>query len=244
MGSTDESTETTDTAELPCNAALAVQPILRLKFEGDASNEGTLSAAYDGTENGVSYVEGKCGQAVSFAGEQGAEVVIANTAAPLSASTDYTLGMWFREDVEQQGNILNFRATEADMGGGLHVFDGASDDLTTCASVTVGGTTGGCRSVPYTLQQWHHLLYRCDGDAANGCDLQIFVDGELMQTIPQMGRVIFSINQAPDLTLGGGTSVFIIDDFRVYDQVFSTEENCTEVIGGTFAAGMCSLPDY
>ena len=247
-GSTTTTTTTSGTTE-GVECALAeptVEPIFRFGFDGDATNEGSTGDAYDGAETEVDYVEGLCADAADFSGSAASQIVIADTLAPLSSGFDYTIGVWFREDEAREGFLLDFRAQDgATTGGGLIVFDGASDDLTTCASVAPGGSTGGCRGIPYSLGVWHHLLYRCDGTALvepGGCDLEIYLDNVLVDTMTQSGRVIFSPDQAEDLTLGGGDdSAFIIDELRIFDTVFDLQGQCEEVMGGTWADPDCDI---
>ena len=195
----------------------------------------------------MDYAEGLCGDAADFSGAAASEIVIPDTVTPLSSSFEYTIGLWFREDFEQLGTLIDFRAHDGSTtGGGLLVFDGASDDLTTCASVAPGGSTGGCGGIAYSLGVWHHLLFRCEGTGLvepGGCDLEIYLDNVLVDTMTQSGRVIFSPDQAQDLIVGGNDSAFIVDELRIFDTVFDLQGQCEEVMGGTWADPECGIEE-
>ncbi|MEM6992247.1 MAG: hypothetical protein AAF721_17180, partial [Myxococcota bacterium] len=206
-GDTDSGSESEsgDTGAIPvdCTAGGA-DPILWLTFDDDVNNDGSLGAEFDGVASNAGYVPGVCGQALSLATDGDTNVVVANTVEPLSASADYTIALWFREDVVQPGTLLDFRAQDsvADIGGGLVVYHGASDEMTVCASASPGGTLT-CRSFPYTVGDWHHLLLRCDGDGTedpDGCDVELFLDNVLLplDTLVANGVDIFSPDQADD----------------------------------------------
>lgn len=222
--------------------------LLYYTFDGHATNQGSLGSVYDGVSSNVSYVDGMNGQAVKFMEVADSLVRIPYTAGPLSIDSTYTIGFWFKEDaVLLKATVLDFRGGL----GGCETYHGASGTaLFTCCS---SSGTGDCGSFPYTAGGWHHLIYRYAGTsplAGGGADLQLYLDNEPVQTISiTNGDTIFNALQLPDFWLGlGRTSSdpgnFQIDELKIFNQVFSVQEQCTEVIGGSWDAqsSSCSLP--
>jgi hypothetical protein len=219
--------------------------ILWYPFDGNADNYG-LTPGYDGVESNLGYQNGKIAQAVVFAQAANSHVTVNNSRTPLSTDPDYTVGMWFREDFAVHGlnNVYPFIWDNRGATGGFESYHGVSSDLmTTCASGDDGGGIS-CASFAYGIGNWHHLMYRYDGKGLNpgdGADLEIYLDGSLITTLTNANAdVIYSAGQLLNLVLGKNSNWWI-DDLKVYNRVFTDQEACEMVIGGSWNVG-CILP--
>ena len=95
---------------------------------------------------------------------------------------------------------------------------------------------------------WHNVVYRYDAPSTDvGAPVQIYVDGILAGQIDNDAAIPLVGAGVADIRLGNfvgllGPSLFYIDEFRVYNQVFSLAEQCTAVIGGTWTGENCVMP--
>ncbi len=227
------------------NCINGAPPILYYPLDTDATNAGSLGNTYDGAANMVTWdaAEKKFGSGAAQITGTG-EITIPNTATPLSASSDYTISIWYRGG--QAADLMWFRAT-TEPGGGMHIYDALASgpQITMCYSATPDG--GGCGNTgPTTARTWHNVTFRCDGDgltAPDGCNVDIYLDGELKDSVNTQGNVVFSPNQAMDLVVGND-SAYKIDEVKIFDTVFSDQGQCAEVWGGTWDGGntTCTLP--
>ena len=227
----------------PCSPC----PILHYSFDGNATNTGELPGIH-GVGSNISYAAGRFGQAVHFGESLDSFVTLPGTRDALSDSTDYTIALWFREDLPAKTftDLLDFRNSDARAGGGFEVYHGfEADKLTTCFSSTGNDQWfgGGCDSFAYSVGSWHHLLFRYDGTSlvpGGGAPLEIYLDGNLVGTVTNtLGYIVFSPNQNQDIVLGA-KSGFYIDDLRVYDAVFDRETQCVELAGGVWLNDSCT----
>jgi hypothetical protein len=226
--------------------AVTATPILWYKFDGNANNSGSLGATYNGNASSVTYVSGKVGQGVQFGSTSSSYITIPNSATPLSSWYTYTIGVWFYEaSTLNWAYLWDFRTAS----GGCESYHGVNPSITTCCSGSSGSV--GCRSFTPTVATWHHLILRYAGTSTSpggGAPLQLYLDGTLVNTIPNAsGNVIFSSSQLTNLVIGLDAALseatnFILDELKVYNQVFTEAEQCTIVIGGTWGGSSCTLP--
>ncbi|MEM6989634.1 MAG: DUF4215 domain-containing protein [Myxococcota bacterium] len=223
-------------------------PILDFSFDFTWANGGSAGAAYDGVPNQLSFngADPKFGTGAMSLNGGASLFVVPNTVAVLSTSPDYTVSVWFREDVEQAADLFNFRLNGTP-GGGLWVRDTAMADSTVWVGASAAPSGNGFFTTAATAAtQWHNVTYRCDGSslvAPGGCDLQVYLDGAYQGQVLMSGNVIFSPDQNVDL-LVGQFSTYDMDDFRIYDTVFSPRGQCIETWRGTwnYLDDSCVMP--
>jgi hypothetical protein len=221
-----------------------IAPKLHYRFEGDATNAGELGSEHDGIAELVTYVPGKIGQAVKFDGpvcEMAApppsHVDLPGTAALLQTYPELTIGLWYRlPAMTTKTDCVPYLLKCRGQGSGFETYYGPAalpGELTTCFTES-DNMTSSCRSHQGTVDEWHHLLYRYDGNA-----LEIYLDNELVLTMDTALSIFGSVLDNLDV---GRFSFFDVDELKLYDQVFDPEIQCTEVIGGCWRNGSCVMP--
>lgn len=218
--------------------------LLHYAFDGDATNSGPLSG-YDGTVTSVTFPAGKSGQAIKFDGTAGTGATLTGTSEVFArGGSDWTISLWFREDQKQPESLLwDFRAPAR----GWQTYHG-TEELPDQRMITC--SDGGCFSFISGEGAWHNIVYRYDGVSATvGGPVQIFVDGMLTGELPNTGSLPLVGAGVTDIRLGNlaatsilGPSVFYVDDFRIYNVVFTPQDQCTVVVGGTWNGTTCTLP--
>jgi hypothetical protein len=224
------------------NVTLIVAPrgtaILRYQFENNLDNSGLLSG-FAGVGGGFDFVAGRSGTAIKFNHTAASNVRFPETRTVFGRGQRWTISVWFREDVLQERvSLWTFRSFVR----GWETYHGASTDrITTCSQ-------GGCFSfVAPAAGAWHNVSYIYNGaSSTTGAPVNIFVDGNLQGGIENPGSLPLVDGSVADLQLGQqnsfyGPSQFYVDEVRVYDHIFSPEELCTIVLGGSVGAG-CVLP--
>jgi hypothetical protein len=217
--------------------AYTVAPLLRYYFEASASNGGVLEG-YDGTAGSVTYPLGKLDKAIKFDGSATTGLTLTGTEALLRRDHQWTMSLWFREDAGKSNtNLLDFRTV-----GGWHIYHGVNGSLlTTCA-------VGQCLSFASTFGVWRHLVYRYAGESATvGGPLEVWLDGALVGTIANPDRTPMTMDLMHDIVLGADDAywdgaLFYVDDLRLYNAVYAPAEQCTRVMGGTWAGTSCTMP--
>lgn len=219
--------------------------LLRYQFDGNLNNSGLLSG-YTGTATSVTYPEGRFGSAIKFDATAATGAQFPGTAAVFARGSQWTISLWFMEDApaKAQSLLWEFRAAEGvDSYHGV-ASSGGDQVITTCSD-------GGCFSFPNpTLGVWHNVIYRYDGPSTTvGAPVDIYVDGELVGTITNAAATPIIGSQVKDIRMGSegagavaGPSRFYIDEYRVYNQVFTQAQQCTVIIGGTWTGENCVMP--
>lgn len=217
----------------------AATGILRYSFEGNVNNTGALTG-FNGTATNVTYVPGKFGQAIKFDGTAGTGASLTGTRAVFATGSKWTISLWYREDVlRPSSHLWSFR------GGtmGWETYHGVfTDGITSCSN-------GGCATfLTPASSVWHNITYRYDGVSSTvGAQVEIYVDGVLATAIANPTLLPLVGTDVVDIKLGSHPSgafpsVFYVDEFRVYDSVFTPQQQCTTVIGGTWNGISCILP--
>ena len=235
-----------DVAESPdAPANNGPMPQLHWTLDGNVNNAGALSGYTLTTPSGISYGAGKVGQAAMLGGQQYTYVDGMNTS--LTTYPKVTIGFWMKEPGNLQGQAFfdcNNRQT-APYGGVQMGLTGSS--VAVCVSTSsTAFLSGGCNGFTApSANTWHHWILRYDGSgvgAGQGAATEIYIDNVLVHT-----RANDSANNpvwnpgAPDrLYLGVPSSM--LDDVRIYNQVFSLADQCTYVVRGTWTGTSCTLP--
>ena len=214
--------------------------LLQYRFEGNVDNTGALSG-YNGTATSVTYPEGRFGSAIKFDGTSATGATLTGTSSVFGMGSKWTISLWFREDVKNAETLLwRFRGSIQ----GWETYHGVTEPgqrMITCSD-------GGCLSFISDPGLWHSLIYRYDGVSNTvGAPVAIYVDGVLAGQIDNTAAIPLVGSGVTDIRLGNltgilGPSVFYIDEFRVYNQVFSIAQQCTDIIGGSWSGTACTLP--
>jgi hypothetical protein len=205
----------------------AVGPMLHYRFDDTLRNDGSLGSAFDGTGTAFTFVAGVRGKAVAFDTTMDTELLLP-TQVPLSSHAAITVGLWFREDVVWDSSPWTQYLFNNRGGGGFDTYHGASGSqaLTTCSAA-------GCASFGYAVGVWHHLIYRHDSAGP----LEIFLDGKQVAMLPP-STAYFSDTQT-SITLGTRTNMEI-DDLQIYNRVFTSAEQCSQLAGGVWSGTQCA----
>ena len=220
-------------------------PIVRYDFNNRTTNVSTVtSGLFNGAGSGFSYTSGKFNQGVKFNSADTSSLTFAGTNDALWASTspDWTISLWWREDSPPKPQSFLFSIRGSRGWESYHGVTGFATKLTTCSSA-------GCVTFASpTPAVWHSLVYRYDAPSyLTGGPIQIYSDGVLAATVENSSGVDLLSNGADDLLLGSSNTPnwyadFYVDEIRIFDTVFTDAEQCTTVIGGTWAGSGCTLP--
>lgn len=232
-----------ETPDAPTNNG--PMPQLHWTLDGNVNNTGALSGYTLTTPTGIGYGAGKVGQAAMLAGGQYTYVEGMHTS--LTTYPKVTIGFWMKEPGNVPGQaFLDCNNRQTAPYGGVQM--GLSNtSVTVCVSTSsTAFLSGGCNGFTApSANTWHHWILRYDGSgvgAGQGAATEIYIDNVLVHT-----RANDSANNpvwnpgAPDrLYLGVANSM--LDDVRIYNQVFSPADQCTYVVRGTWTGTSCTLP--
>ncbi len=225
-------------------------PIIQFAFEGNVQNLGSLAPSYDGSAASVQYVAGKFGQAVKFTSVAASTVSIPGTGTLFGTKQVMTMGLWYREaSVLNSSNfpvfsprLITDRKTDPQFGSydnGFETYHGVSGSgLTTCSQL-------GCATISYSVGTWHHLILRYAGTGLNdgqGGPLTLYLDGNLVGTIPNSFNKYALFGQPLNDLAVGTSSNFEVDDLRIYDAVYPTDIQCTQIVQGSWNGSTCTPP--
>lgn len=114
------------------------------------------------------------------------------------------------------------------------------------ASTSSSYLTGSCKDIAApAANAWHHVILRYAGTGTGpgmGAGVDVYEDDVLAGTVPNDSANDPVFNQAIMDTLTIGQGGVALDDLRIYNQVFTTAEQCAIVIGGTWSGTACMLP--
>jgi hypothetical protein len=130
--------------------------------------------------------------------------------------------------------------------GGMQI--GVSvDKVSLCVSTTSAAMLGDCTGPGRPpADSFHHWLVRYDGigtGTGQGGSIELFIDGAPVLTKQNDGanNPVFTTAGLPNTLIVGAPQI-VIDDLQIFDQVFTPAVQCTQIIGGAFSAGTCTLP--
>jgi len=215
-------------------------------MDGDLDNTGSVGGFALAGSGSVSFVAGKFGMAASF-GTGGFSRVL-GIRNELGTYPRVTIAFWLKEPGTLNSvAVLDCNNRFTSPFGGIQL--GFSTDRTSvCVSTTSNSfLSGSCNgfSAP-SANTFHHWIIRYNGTGTGigqGGPTEIYVDGNLVHTRPNdnANNPVFTTNGISD-TLTVGAPGTLLDDVRVYDRVFTIDEQCTQIIGGRFVNGSCALP--
>ena len=164
-----------------------------------------------------------------------------------STSSAWTLAVWFRESAPgvASAKILDFRTFAPNLG--WETYHGVANPPTALTTCSGGSPACGNFTNP-SFEAWHSLVWEYDAASySSGAAVNIYLDGVLAVSINGTSPIVLFGAAMTQLALGndlagGAASLFYLDRFKVYNQAFSAPVRCTQVIGGTFTGGSCSLP--
>lgn len=220
-------------------------PQLHWTLDGNVSNTGALSGYTLTTPAGVGYGAGKVGQGAMLAAGQ--YTYVDGMQASLTTYAKVTIGFWMKEPGNVQGQAFldcNNRST-APYGGVQMGLTSAS--VAVCVSTTTNSyLSGGCNGFTApSANTWHHWILRYDGSgtgAGQGAPTEIYVDNVLVHTRANdtANNPVWNSGAPNRLYLGVPNSM--LDDVRIYNQVFSVADQCQFVVRGTWTGSSCTLP--
>ena len=229
----------------PPDASAGPPPLLRWTWDGTPNNSGSM-AGFPATLNGsTGYIAGKFGQAIQFGA--GGYAQVPGTRTVMSSYATYTIAFWvfLSGSLSSQATFYTIQRTTAPYGGVSVGHTGTSASL--CAASTTNSLlTGSCPTFNTTLNAWHHYLVRYAGTgtaAGQGAPVEIYLDDVRVATATQdtANNPVFNAG-VPDMLSLGAPSFVAMDDLRIYNQVFTPAEQCTQIIGGTWTGASCTLP--
>jgi hypothetical protein len=222
-------------------APAAPAPLLYYPFDGDAANWGA-TAGYDASATGASYVAaGKFGKAMSFA------TTVPNSQTVMNTPKG-TLSFWIYEFGTSTGltSVISTWGNGAPSGGVSIAQESGVSQTFTCIGSTNDRYHGqpGCMNLPDTIfKGWHNIIYSQDSSSTGSGDVLVYIDDVLVLTAHDATTPkdpTWSATQTL-LYMGYPTS-FYVDEVRFYNQVFTPQQQCTSVIGGTWSGTACTLP--
>lgn len=223
-------------------------PMIYWTMDGNVNNSGALSGYTLQAPAGIGYMAGKFGMAASYGAGQYAYTDGARNS--LGTYADVTVGFWMREPGNVQGTAFfdcNNRGPTAPFGGvqvGL-----TQTSVSVCVSTTSNSYLGGS-CLGFTAPSanvWHHWIIRYDGTgtgAGQGGPTEIYIDDVLVHTRANdaNNNPVFNATGMTDRLYIGGAANTLVDDVRIYNQVFSRQDQCTYVMRGTWTGNACTPP--
>jgi hypothetical protein len=226
----------------PASYAWKAEPGLILHYPFDASlkNASKLGPRFDGDGGGYDFVAGRRNEAILFA--EG-EVKIPQTYELLSNDLDYTIAMWVAEAAPQVDLEYRFLFNFRSEVGGLMSFRWNSKDYELRTGYAAhDGSTNANNTGFYLGEGWKHIIYEHNGSPGKGGDTIIYVNGtQASVLINQTSGVVFNKNQLESLLIGSN-SRFIIDELRFYNRLYTNQEKCEQIIGGTWVTPVGAPP--
>lgn len=234
-------------ASMVIDAPAGPMPVIYWAMDGNVNNSGTLTGYSLTTPAGISYVPGKFGMAANFA--IGQYAYTDGVRASLGGYADVTIGMWMKEPGNVQGTaFLDCINRQTAPYGGVQM-GLTSSSVSVCVSTTSSSLlTGNCNGFTAPSPNvWHHWLVRYDGTGTGtgqGGATEFYIDDVLVLTRANdsSNNPVFSPTGISDRFYPGGAGNTQVDDVRVYNQVFSREDQCTYVMRGTWTGSACTPP--
>lgn len=248
----NDAAQVTDTNVIdsrPPDGPAAVTPQLHWTFDGNTNNTGSVNGYALTIPNGIGYVQGKVGMAASFAQAPLQYSYVDGMRGVLGGYAQVTIAFWLKEPGTVPSEaFFDCDNRSASPYGGIQL--GLTQTSTSvCVSTTSNSYLGGSCAV-FTApgaNNWHHWIIRYAGSGTGGGQggpTEIYVDDRLALTVNNdaANNPVFSATGIADrLTIGGGFNMQM-DDVKIYNRVFAVAEQCTEVIGGSYAGTTCTLP--
>jgi hypothetical protein len=196
----------------------------------------------------VPFVAGKVGSAAQFS-NSAYGVVQGSARAVLGVYPQYTISLWVNvstsPDTQHAYFDINNRSVAPYGGIQLSVFSATQSSI--CAASTSNPyLTGSCPIYTgLTSGAWHNVIVRYAGtgvSAGQGANVEVYHDDVLVETVANdsANDPVFSQGIIDTLYIGSGGVT--LDEIRVYNNVFTVANQCTQIIGGTWTGAACTLP--
>src|SRR5208283_3790337 len=207
--------------------AQAQNPVGYWKFDDGSGNKATDSSGNGHTAtlaNGVSWVTGKIGEAVSANAANSQYVSI--PAIDLSGTNAVTVAFWANRTYSTVGGHVLFEATKNYHNSTTGFAFFPDDD--TCNGIQAAlrgnqGSTANCYSQP-SSGVWHHLAVVFDKSQTGGNEVAFYLDGVLQTpnwSVSASTNTNSFGNNPIYLFSRGGTSQFtsgVVGDLRIYNR--------------------------
>ena len=205
----------------------------------DNSDSTDDKASNDGTDNAITYVDGKFGKCASFNGTTSYISVPADTTIDVNSMGPFRISAWVYVDSDgenDEGRIVD-KMAGTDAGYRLFVFGESSS--TVKVDFEVGDTGANTRVITSTTLStgaWHKIdaIYNSDRSG------DIYIDGAIATySTDTTGATATADDSANALYIGNraaGDRTFNgeIDDVRIYDGAFTVDDTELDQIKGIF----------
>ena len=207
-------------------------------MNGSLANSGSRGDCYDlgGGVPGWTYETGVDDQAIEFGG--GGWVGVSSFRDITSQLDGFTMGMWVWLSADTTASkIFNCRSGS----GGMQAYAGSTPgSIVFCADDAVAESSCSGAAFDMPKSEWHHLTLRW----TKGANLEVLRDDVNVWTTPQPDGYTTAHpllkfgRQFDDMGTGPG---FRIDDFQFWGTVFTDQQVCEVLMGGTWT-GICAVP--
>ncbi len=214
-------------------SAQAQSPVGYWKFDDGSGTSAIDSSGYGHTAtlvNGVSWVTGKMGDAVSARAASSQYVKV--PAIDLSGTKAATVTLWANRTYSTGGGHVLFEATtnfnNSTTGFGFFPDDATCEGIQAALHGNVG-YVANCYNQP-SSGVWHHLAVVFDKTQTGGNQVKFYVDGVLQPVnwnIFAYTNTNYFGNNPLFLFSRGGTQEFnsgVIDDFRIYNTALTAAQ--------------------
>jgi hypothetical protein len=221
-------------------------PLLRWTFDGDGTNTGTVAGYPLSLTGAVIFVAGKFGQAAQFgAGAYG--MVQGSARAVMGVYPQYTISFWVNatSSPDTAQPLFDFYNRTTAPFGGIRLGYASSALLSRCVATSTNKELVCVKDTFSEAGRWRNMIIRYAGTSTTsggGAPVEIYYDGHIAARDPNDANndPVFNPGISDALYIGAGG--IMLDDVRIYNTVFTTADQCTEVIGGSWDGTACTLP--
>jgi hypothetical protein len=220
-------------------------PTLHYALDGDFRNTGARDDVGDAENHGARFAPGRTGQAALV--EEEGFLVLTGSGDVMDSSFDVTIALWFKrtDGTIPSTPVISCRTYYA----GFETYLGVTmDRLVTCYGCGNDVYPGNCTSADQCDDFWHHLLIRF-APSEGIWDLEVFIDGRPAAAAENRSHLDIFDWFANDLHLGRDAERYetwpprggewLVEDVRVFDDVFDDVEQCVGIAGGRWCDDRC-----
>ncbi len=183
-------------------------------------NPNDLKGINNGTNNGVSYSEGKYGKTFDFDGLSDDDYIGLGNGATLDFTTAFTVSTWVKTSVKDKIRIVAESRDTASPFSGWLFYENTNGQMTILVDVGASGG-GSAGTTDISDNEWHHIVGTWDGS-----DTIIYIDGVQEDTDVIAGTISKNI----ETRIGIGTQNLDtewkgeIDDFALFNRTLTADE--------------------